>query len=425
MEPPQIERFGDVWTLQWQTYGVAMGFEKVHESRGDITAQVTVESDAPRRKGRILGPIRLNLLSMQSQNSFAKALDARLEDPPWNDMVVISCAIVVKQFSEPSPTINLADVDPTSFEDRHLIPMLPIGETTFCYGDSESLKSTLAQAIGCCVLHGAQLPWGPTPLERMRVLYCDWETNEVALANRLRRLALGLGLDPRVEMLYRGTLRTRQAQPLRMLIDEVASLREQIQRHHIGLVIIDSIGFAVDGKLVDDDVARGAMSALRQLPATRLVVAHISKESAKQGGGRVDPFGSAFFRAGIRSGFEVRRSEDDTRDGADIGIYHWKSNDGAHVRPFGLRVSFAPESGPIRITRQDLTDVPDLAMRTSLSARLRTLLAHGTTTIIDLRDQLDDDTSADTISRTLRRMPDAVRFDQAGQGKPAVWGLKA
>lgn len=424
MDLPQIQRYGDVWTLYWQAFGVAMGFDKVREARDDITAQVTVECDHPPRKGRILGPIRLNLLSMQSQNSFAKALDAQLADIPWNHMVVPSCAIVVKQFTAPSPAINLADVDASGFEDRYLFPMLPVGETTFCYGDSESLKSTLVQAIGCCIQQGAPLPWGPRPLEQLQVLYCDWETNEVVLASRVRRLALGMGLEARVNMTYRGTLRTRNATPLRTLADEAGNLREQIQREGIGLVIVDSIGFAVDGKLVDDDVARGAMAALRQLPCTRLVVAHISKESSRQGGGRVDPFGSTFFRAGIRSGFEVRRSEEDTFEGADIGIYHWKSNDGAHVKPFGLRVSFEPNDGPIHIERQDLAEVPDLAMRTSLATRLRQLLAHGgARTIIDLADQLD--AKPDTVKHALQRMPDALRIDDGGRGAVATWGLRA
>jgi hypothetical protein len=215
---------------------------------------------------------------------------------------------------------------------------------------------------------------------------------------------------------------------MRALSDEVGSLREQIQREQIGLVIIDSIGFAVDGKLVDDDVARGAMAALRQLtPATRLVIAHISKESAQQANGRVDPFGSAFFRAGIRSGFEVRRSTQESLLGdlVDVGIYHWKSNDGAHVKPFGLRFQFESDNGPIRVRTHDLNDVPDLALRTSLSARLRATLRAGAATAYELAEEVD--ANPDTVARTLRRMDDVVRTDGGGQGGKTVatWGLRA
>lgn len=404
-----------------------MGFEQVRDSRDGVTAQVVVESQHPERtQNRLAGPARLNLLSMQSQTQWVKQLNSRLDRVPWDDVLITACATVVRQFQQASPMVDLSQVDLLTKRQEHLIPgLVPLGETTFAYGDSESLKSMLGGIIAVCVMEGLALPWAVMPTRQCRVLYCDWETNEVVQAERLQRIALGLGVSHRSQILYRGTLRGRDASPLRTLMDEVASLREQIQRERIGLVIIDSIGFAVDGKLVDDDVARGAMRALAQLtPATRLVIAHISKESAQQQGGRVDPFGSAFFRAGIRSGFEVRRSGQESfeNDTVDVGIFHWKSNDGAHVRPFGLRFYFEPDNGPIRVRTHDLNDVPDLAMRTSLSSRLRSALRGGADTIYALAEELD--ANVDTVSRTLRRMPDAIRIDGGGAGQPATWGLR-
>lgn len=431
MELPQIQRFGDVWTMIWPTYQVAMGFDNLQETRDGVVAQVVVESRHPERpQNRIAGPARLNLLSMQSQTQWIKQLSSRLDSVPWDDILVNACAIVVKQFQAPSPTINLADVDLTDTDDDALISgpggvgLVPLGETTFAYGDSESLKSMLGGVIAVCVWKGIALPWGVMPMRTERVLYCDWETTERAQAERMQRIAWGLGLDERPMIHYRGTLKSKDASPLRTLIDEVGSLREQIAREQIGLVIVDSIGFAVDGKLVDDDVARGAMRALRQLaPATRLVIAHISKESVEKTG-RVDPFGSAFFRAGIRSGFEVRRSNQDSleHDLVDVGIFHWKSNDGPHAKPFGLRFHFEPNRGPIRVRTHDLHDVPDLAMRTSLSSRLRNALRKGAATAVDLAEEVDS--TPDTVGRTLRRMEDVMRIDQGGRGEQATWGLR-
>lgn len=427
MELPKIQRFGDVWTLVWEQLMIGMGFESLSENRDGLVAQVVVESRHPERsQNRLLGPVKLNLLSMPSQTQFANSLTKRLESVPWADVVTTACAIVVKGWQEPSPTVMLDQVDLLTRRSDYLLPgLMPLGETTFCYGDAESLKSMLASLIAICVSYGLALPWASLPTRTLKVLYCDWETNEVVLAERMQRLARGLALEVRPAIAYRGTLRDRDVSPLRTLIDEMPNLREQIAREHIGLVIADSIGFAVSGKLVDDDVARGAMSALRQLaPATRLVVAHISKESVQKTG-RVDPFGSAFFRAGIRSGFEVRRSEDDAEDDVDIGIFHWKSNDGAHLKPFGLRAHFAPNGGPITFRRRDLDSVPDLAMRTSLSGRLRSALRGGEKPVYELAEDLGVD--AKVIDSTLRRMPDVMRTDQGGhggRGQQAHWGLR-
>jgi|SRR5215472_633239 len=425
MELPRSQRFGDVWALVWDQQQVAMGFERVHESRGDIWAQVVVESRSAAKQGRVLGPVRLNLMAMQSQASFAKSCAERLRDVPWGEMVVDACALVVKQFSDPAAPVHLREVNRSGGRQEYLLPgLVPLGETTFCYGDSESMKSLLCQLIAVCVETGAQLPWGVRALDRMSVLYLDWETNDVVLAERVHRLAAGLGVEA-PDIIYRGVQRGRDVAPLRALIDEVPHIRAEVQKLGIGLVIVDSIGFAVDGKLVDDDIARGAMSALRQLaPATRLVVAHISKESQRQGGGRVDPFGSTFFRAGIRSGFEVRRSEEDGLDGSvDIGIYHWKSNDGAHVKPFSLRVCFVPDGGPITVARQDMASVPDLAIRTSLSSRLWDLMADGEKVIWEMAEATGADPKV--IDSTLRRMPNVMRIDHGGRGVPASWGRRA
>lgn len=412
--------------MVWELQKVGMGFENLDRSRDGLVAEVVVETRHPEStQHRLLGPVRLNLLSMQSQTQFANTLAKRLDAVPWADMVVFACALVVKEYSEPSPTISLDEVDLEQERIEYLFPgLLPLGETTFCYGDSESLKSMLASTLAICIQHGLPAPWGALPSRQVKVLYCDWETNHVVIAERMQRLARGLGLEGRPRIAYRGTLRGRDASPLRMLGEEVGSLRAQVQRERIGLVIVDSIGFAVDGKLVDDDVARKAIACLRQLtPATRLVVAHVSRESAKQTNGRIDPFGSVFFRNGIRSGFEVRRAEQDNPDDIDIGIYHWKGSEDAHLKPFGLRAHFEARRGPITFSRRSLEEHADLALHTSLSERLRNALRDGEAYIYQLADEVGADPKV--VDMTLRRMPDAVRIDSGGRGIPASWGLRA
>lgn len=424
MELPIVQRFGDTWTMVWESLRVGMGFENLDRSRDGLVAEVVVESRHPESvQHRLLGPVRLNLLSMQSQTQFANTLHKRLDAAPWTDMVVMACALVVTEYGEPSPTVSLDEVDLGAERIEYLLPgLLPLGETTFCYGDSESLKSMLASLIAVCVVHNHPLPWGALPTRSCKVLYCDWETNHVVLAERVQRLARGLGLEERPRIAYRGTLRGRDVSPLRALPEEVASLRAQVQREKIGLVIVDSIGFAVDGKLVDDDVARKAMTALRQLtPATRLVVAHISKEGSRTNG-RVDPFGSIFFRHGIRSGFEVRRADQDSADDVDIGVYHWKGNDDSHLKAFGLRAHFTPNRGPITFVHRPLDAHPELAMHTPLATRLREALRDGSSPIFELAEALDADPKV--VDMTLRRMPDAIRLDSGGRGVPANWGLR-
>src|SRR5215831_2140118 len=423
-QAPIVKRYGNTWDMVWRDLELAMQFDRVRDKGDDVTCMVTIESNRPSIKGRILGPQRLNLLSATGQQALAKALAERIPELRATafGLVTSACATVVEQHMAPSPTVYMdepMDLSPLEYT----APMMPMGETIIGYGDSESAKSLMSQQIALCVQAGVCLPWSRQPIKQANVLICDWETNQRTVYMRLQRLAAGLPEPmkaPRIA--YRGMLWRRDVPPLRMLEDELPALREQIIRDNIGLVIIDSIGFAVRGKLVDDDVARQAIIDLRQLaPATRLVVAHVSKESARAERGRVDPFGSAFFRAGVRSAFEVRRAQEDVQPNhISLGIYHWKANDDVHTPPFGLGVCFDGPTGPISFVPEDLNQVPDLAARTSASPRIRRfLLEAGAQPIHAICEELDLETN--TVQSALRRGQGQIfqRIDGGGQGAVA------
>lgn len=416
-EQASIQRDGDTWALSWATHGVAMGLERLMESRDELRAEVTVESTLA---GRVLGPVKLNILSSESQSRFAAACAKRvngLKPEMWHALVVQACAVVAKQYRAPTPTLDLSQVD-TSVEVEYLVPgLIPADETTTMYGDGESAKSLMALRVGASVALGQLLPWGARPTRTCPVLYLDWETNPRTVAGRLKRVALGMQTSV-PNMHYR--------QCFRSLHDELPNIREEVSKKRVGLVIVDSIGFAASGSLTEDETARSAMNALRQLsPATRLVVAHINASAARDERGAARPFGSTFFWNGMRSGIELRRSEEgDNAESIELGLYHRKANDGEHHKPIGVTVMFDGRTGPIAFWESNVNDTPDLAARTTLSSRLRAMLRKGAASTVDLAEQLD--TPVDTVSRTLRRMPDAVQTGSGiGRGHSATWGLSS
>ena len=337
MKAPEVQRDGDTWALAWHEQGISIGFERISERRDGLRAEVMVDSGST---GRVLGPVDLNLLSSSSQTTFANACAKRvngLTADIWHAIVIQGCAIVARDFRKPAPTIDLSkvpDKGPVEYLDDPLRKLgrglLPKGETTVFYGDGESAKSLLALRIAMSITQGTELPWGTTP-QQGNVMYLDWETNPDTVASRLRRLAHG-------ECCETPTIFYRQC--FRGLYDELPSVKEEISRKNISLVIVDSIGYAATGALTDDETARTSMGLLRTLnPCTRLVVAHISKADAESGG-RAKPFGSQFFWNSMRSGVEMRRSLESTSDDMiDLAVIQQKSNDGRHVKPFSLTVN--------------------------------------------------------------------------------------
>lgn len=412
---PDVDRQGDTWVITWQEHAVGVGIERLRETRESLKAELTVSNESA---GRVLGPNTVDLLSARSQAEFANACAKRvngLSEEQWRGIVVHACAAVARDYRKPTPTVSLASV-PDDGPVKYLIPQLvPLSETTLMYGDGESAKSLLAIRIAFSVATGQDVPWGHE-VTIGNVLYCDWETNQSTVAARLRRIAKGMQTAVPENIFYK--------QCFRSLDDELGDIREQIARKHIALVIIDSIGFAASGALVEDQTARTVMNSLRQMtPATRLVIAHVSKSDAISTSTR-RPFGSAFFWNGMRSGIEITRSEEAVADNViDIGIYHRKSNDGRHARPMGASVIFGDDNSII-FEDTELNDVPDLAARAPLAQRIRALLKRGAMSTTDIADELD--AKQDTVKRTLGRMEGVVSLDAhrgGGRGNAASWGL--
>ena len=417
-QPPEVQRDGDTWAIHWRDHGVAIGVERVRDRHDSLKAEITAESQIA---GRVVGPHTVDLLSTRSVTEFSNACAKRvngLTPEVWHALMVFVCGRVAKDFRAPTPIVKLADIQ-ESGPVQYLIPkLLPVGETTLFYGDGESAKSMLVLRIAFSIANGQDLPWGHEIKRTGNVLYLDWETNAETVAQRLQRISRGMLVPVPDNIYYR--------QCFRSLIDELPNIREEISRKRIELVIVDSIGFAASGALTDDDTARTTMNALRQMsPATRLVVAHVSKDAA-QSAGPIKPFGSSFFWNGMRSGVEVRKSEEGGASSSviDVGLFHRKSNDGSHHKPIGLSVLFdqGKSGADILFEQTQIEDVPDLAARTPLGQRIREMLKRGAMETPDLADRLD--VTEETLRKTLARMPDIIQIRPGGgRNNPATWGL--
>jgi hypothetical protein len=418
MAAPEVARDGDVWLLTWQDHGVGIGFDRLREVKDGLKAEIAVSSIQPGITGHMHGPVELNLLSTRSQAELANALAKKDAEVPWLELVTAACARVTRDFRQPTPTVDLSQVD-TRGGIPELIPdFLPEDETTILYGDGESAKSLTALriALSCQAGPSVPLPWGATPSRAVNVLYLDWETNARTVATRLQKLCWGLGGE-RPPFRYRAMTRG--------LEEEVGALRFQISRESIGLVVVDSIGYACTGSLNEDQVARAAMNALRQLPCTRLVIAHVSAETARATSGVASPFGSRFFWNSMRSGWEMRRAQDQPVPGTlDLGLYHRKVNDGQRQKPIGLEVEFTAED-EIVYRKTALVDTPELAARLGLSERLYAALKSGAKKTSELAVLAEAKEAS--VAKTLKRMPNVVRLNphETGQGKQALWGLSA
>ncbi len=405
---PAIITEGDDYRVTWPD---AVEFFAVapRESGEGLHAEVTITL-----RGDVLSWGRLNLASTSMREGLVKKLGQAAAEVPWRERLELACRLIAQRVRIGSPIVTLAPTMPEPGGRFLVDKLMPISETTVISGDGGAGKGHLALALALALTRDVALPCGLRPIVTpTRVLYLDWESCREEQEERLFLLAAGLSVDPpAVE--YRAMTRP--------LADDIATIRAEVTRRRVGLVIADSAGPAAGGEPEGADSAIRLMTALRSLaPATRLLLAHVSKASAESPG-PARPYGSVFISNLARSVWEIRRSAEEESD-LLVALYHRKVNRGRLHQPISLRFTFHDDR--VTLHGQDIADSGDLLARASLSKRVLTALKTGAATVADLAAGLDS--SEDTIGRIVRRLAGKRVVinvaEQVGKGHPSKWGL--
>jgi hypothetical protein len=411
---PEVTRDLDALHFAYES-GVAFSFRRLREERGGLSADLTVTyCDEP------LHWSNLGLASTSARDRLATTLKKKttkakeLAPFDWDRAIAQTCHMAALEYRQPAPLVNLSEVEDSVHPGYLVRPILPRQQPTVLFADGSSGKSILAAWLSVAVSSSVELPKPLKVIEPGRVLYLDWETHSEICARHVRRIAAGFGV-PVPKIFYR-----EMRAPLE---DELSSIRAEVAKNEISLLIIDSLGAACAGDLNDAATAIRTMNTLRQIPTTKLVVHHITHWAAQRNGA-ADPFGSRYFRNLARSAWELRRSEQDDEDFIRVGLFHSKVNEGRLVRhPIGLELSFEGEDGPIIVNSHDVTNDADLAGRLPLSYRIERALRSGKKTADELANELE--AQPDSIRKTLSRMKAVIRLSEGGgRGNVTIWGLK-
>jgi hypothetical protein len=280
-------------------------------------------------------------------------------------------------------------------------------ETVEMYAHGDSGKSMVAMFVGAITKSGIALPPDLTPSRPLRVAYLDWETDKATANDRLGRLTEGLGIRTP------GILYKRMVRPL---VDEIKTLAPELRRRGIGLVILDSMVYALgEGDNVVERVVAFFNACREFAPAARWVVNHVTGQDARGKPGTAHPFGGAFAHNGPRLVWQAVRNQD-VPDALAMTFVCTKWNN-LPQRPKSFALRFEPgEGGMIRVESGEISE--EAISKASIPDRVRTILRGGRVSFEDLLKRCAP-VKPDTLSRTLRRMKDEV-VEEDG-----LWGLKA
>lgn len=363
--------------------------KRLRWDRGELFGLLVVTSDlagVSTAGDHVVSMGTFNLTSVSARSARAKELDQAFSTPelPFRPILEDLCQRVIVAEQTGQPVILLRNVVPQPIDQSvltvHGLP-IPLNHPTIASALGGTGKTTIAVAI-CGELERRGIP----------TLFLDYETDQYecrAVAERL------FGPDfP--DLKYR-----RGERPLYM---EAESIAQQIDECGIRYIVVDSAGYACDGRPEDAEVALRYNRALRQLRVGSWTNAHISSGEH----GTEKPFGSVFWFNSARVVWYFEKSSAPCpSDAITVGCYQRKNNLARLHAAVGLRLHFGPTG--TTIAPADLADDDQLAAKLPVSARMIHLLKRGPMTIAHIAEELgskvDTVTKAATRNKAFTRVP--------------------
>src|SRR5215212_4771382 len=207
------------------------------------------------------------------------------------------------------------------------------------FGEGGVAKSLLALHLALTVAARSRSSWMAFAVKTVPVLYLDFELDADEQHRRALDLAAGMGLKGIPENFY--YLSAATLPPLEAF--KIAA--EECRRLGIGLVIVDSVGFALE---VDSETARDVLGFFRECiqplkdaGASPLLIDHQAKIIKGEKYSDKQAFGSVYKTNAVRSSFQIRGLSDQGEITATFT--HKKNNFGWKEKDFSLKVLFDEE----------------------------------------------------------------------------------
>lgn len=210
-------------------------------------------------------------------------------------------------------------------------PLIPAAGIILVHGSTDAGKSALLFTLTDAIQQGH--PFLGMQTSQANVLYINLDMPESGLQERVR----GIVVKPEGMLIP-------NAQPINVLHPQFRDssdwhiLRNAVTEYKIGLVIFDTLGDLVIGKLSDDEVALGTYRTLREwFPNLAIIVVHHDRKMWRNQEGEGTPgdedaLGSQYWRSKAQSALHLYKQGDVIRE-----LAHTKSHSGEKL-PYTIKL---------------------------------------------------------------------------------------
>ncbi len=300
-------------------------------------------------------------------------------------------------------------------------PAIPKPFPTVIHGAGGSAKSYMVLDFALRYTNkGGE--WLGMPIHgRGRALYADFELNAAEFNRRVHKLAKGMGLDGRIKNLGYfevGELSTRAA---------FARIRALCEKHGFDVVIVDSVGPALDGDTTNaaDVIAfhRRYITPLHKAGVTPVLVDHQARAYSEEDYQLRGAFGSSYKEHLARSVIQVHpqpQAEDSPT--LEVRVRHRKANFTGRFEPFNAVITFG--EGEITICRRDISDDEIVTERAvDLGQRILVALKDGSASAEDLANRVGASNEGSVRNKLSRLKKDGKVVEHAKEGNKIIWAL--
>jgi len=344
---PEIRREGETFIFEFPSLGITCELSRLGVEKGGAHGILFVKTTNPGFDPIVSFDKNLLLTPTGGFTTPARYLASRMDlkelyGVSWESVLERIAGEAVIALRQSANTVILGMIERRTAPLYAVAPLALYNERTILYGDGGTGKSTLALAIAIAYRTGREVA-GLIPTEQGSVLYLDWEQDAQTVDWRLRCLLKGMNYDG--EFPHMG-----YKQCFQPLVEIADSLGREIHEMNIGMVIIDSVTWAVAGSAKDEDMVLPMFNAMRRWGCHVLCIDHV-RGDAGQGAER--PYGSVFKRNAARLLWNVRQAETKDSD-LHIGLYSAKGNFTGSQKPIGFRMGYF--AGGLPTTDSEMAD---------------------------------------------------------------------